>query len=699
MENTKKDILWRLYLVFAGILLVGIAVVAQIANIQFMHGEEYRAMADSTHTKRQIIMPQRGSIYSENGDVLATSFPYFHIYMDPVAPNENDFKKNIDSLALDLSALFGDKSASQYKQKIIQARKQKKRYLEIHKFVTFPEKQRLEKFPLFRYGKNRGGLIAEQVEQREYPYGSLANRTIGYVSPVTGKKIGLEGAYDTLLSGKPGYALMRKITGGSWMPVGDGNEIDPVDGVDVITTLDVNMQDITETALRRSLVQFDAAWGTAIVMEVKTGKIKSIVNLSRTAPGVYNEDYNYAVTTLVEPGSTWKLVSLMCMLEDGLTIKDHVDLNMGQFQFADRTMWDSERHNRRDVSVKTAFALSSNVGISRLAAKYYQAEPEKYIQHLQDIGITERTGIEIKGEPLPVIKKNPSDKNNWYKTTIPWMSVGYELQITPLQLLTFYNGIANDGKMMKPYLVQETREYGTTKEKFEPEVLHEKFCSQKTIEQLKECMLEVVDSGTAKHLKNNFYQFAGKTGTAQLLENGVYGHNHLASFAGYFPADNPKYSIIVIVNSPSPHGGVYYGGYVSAPVFREVADKVYSHFVNMREPINESDSIYAGVQTTAKGNAYDFRQILTWLHVDETFDDNDEWVSVHANGKSSTHTPIELYKYTMPDVKGMGLRDALYLLESNGLRVGVTGAGKVIAQSINAGSAIQKGSYVMLQLN
>lgn len=698
MQNTKKDILWRLYLVFAAIVLVGIAIIGQIANIQFVHGDEYRSMADSTHTRREEIAPQRGSIYSEHGDVLATSFPYFHIYMDPSAPNTADFKKNIDSLSIDLAKMFGDKSPAQYKQKITQARSQKKRYLEIHKFVTFPEKQKLEQFPLFRLGKNRGGLIAHQIEHREYPYGSLANRTIGYTNANTGKKIGLEGAFDTLLSGKPGYALMRKINGGSWVPVGDENEIDPVDGVDVITTLDINMQDITETALRRSLVQFDAAWGTAVVMEVKTGKIKAIVNLSRTAPGVYNEDLNYAISHRIEPGSTWKLFSLMCLFEDGLSIDDHVDLNMGEYQFADRTMWDSERHNRRDVSVKTAFALSSNVGISRLAYQYYQKDPEKYVAHLQQSGIVNKTGIEIQGEPKPIFKQDPSDKDNWYKTTIPWMSVGYELQITPLQLLTFYNGIANDGKMMKPYLVQETKQFGVTKTQYEPVVINDHLCSDKTIEQLKECLLAVVDSGTAKHLKNSYYQFAGKTGTAQLLEGNTYGHNHLASFAGYFPADAPKYSMIVVVNSPSPNGGVYYGGYVAAPVFREVADKVYSHFVNMRDPVNASDSVFVGVNASARGNAYDFRQILSWLHVNETFNDNEEWVSVTAQGKSSQYQEIKTYQYTMPDVRGMGLRDAMYLLEANGMIVNVSGVGKVVLQSINPGTAIQKGTYVMITL-
>ncbi|MBK7567770.1 MAG: transpeptidase family protein [Bacteroidetes bacterium] len=695
MDNTKKDILWRLYLSLAAFVVLGLGITAQIINIQFVQGDAYRAMADSARVRTQVIEPKRGSIMSEHHDILATSFPYYKIYMDPVAPNDVDFKKNIDSLSIQLANLFRDKTAAQYKQKITQARKQKKRYIEIYKKATLPQKQKLENFALYRLGKNRGGLITEQIENRAYPYNSLANRTIGYVKD--GRKIGLEGTYDTLLTGKEGYTLMRKIAGGSWMPISDKNEVDPVDGVDVITTLDINMQDITETALRRSLVKNDAAWGTAIVMEVKTGKIKAIANLTRSAPGFYKEDYNYAISTKVEPGSTWKLFSLMCLLEDGLSITDHVDLNQGTYLFADRTMRDSEPHSRRNVTVETAFALSSNVGISRLAYDYYQKEPQKYIDHLIQSGIANKTGIEISGEPKPYFKKDPKDKELWYKTTIPWMSVGYELTVTPLQLLTFYNGIANDGKMMKPYLVQETQQYGATIQEFEPIVLNEKLCSKSTVDQLQECMLAVVDSGTAKHLKNEYYQFAGKTGTAQLVENGVYGHNHLASFAGYFPYENPKYSIVVIISDPN--SPVYYGGYVSAPVFREISDKVYSHFINMREPVNMADTSFVGVTASAKGNAYDFRQILKWLNVNETFDDNEEWIAINTNGKSSTHELIKTYQYTMPNVKGMGLRDAMYLLESNGLKVGVSGSGKVTSQSVEAGQAINKGTFVSIQLN
>ena len=378
-------------------------------------------------------------------------------------------------------------------------------------------------------------------------------------------------------------------------------------------------------------------------------------------------------------------------------MNDHVDLNYGTYRFSDQTMYDSEQHNRTNVTVKTAFALSSNVGISRLASQMYQKDPKKYTQHLIESGITNVTGIELSGERKPVFKLDPSNKNEWYGTTIPWMSVGYELELTPLQLLTYYNGIANDGVMMKPYLVQETQQYGVTLEATEPVILNEKLCSDATVKKLQECLLAVVDSGTAKSLKNEYYQFAGKTGTAKVVENGVYSHNYLASFAGYFPYDSPKYSIVVMVHSPS--NGAYYGGAVAAPVFREIADKVYSHFINIREPVNERNEMFVGVDANAKGYAYDFRQILDWLNVSEGFDDNEEWVAINANGKSAEHQAIKTYQYTMPDVRGMGLRDAMYLLETTGLKVIVNGAGKVVAQSVTPGQAINEGTIVTIQLN
>ncbi|MBC8047417.1 MAG: transpeptidase family protein [Fimbriimonadaceae bacterium] len=696
MRGVKKDILWRLNLALVLIALVGVAVIFQIGKIQFIDGDKYRAQADSVHVKYVTLNAERGNIYADGGNLLAASFPYYNIIMDPLASSKEDFSKYVDSLAFGLSKVYGDKSKSEYKQIITSARKNGKRYVVLYKKATVPQMEETKKLSLFRKGKYTGGLIIETFDKRVYPYGSLANRTIGYTNK-EGIKVGLEGAYDKQLSGISGKQLMQKITGGTWLPMSDDAAVEPLDGMDVITTLDVNIQDITETALRRSLVKNNAAWGTAIVMEVKTGKIKAIANLTKAGESIYNETLNYAVAQGVEPGSTFKLFSLMCLFDDNkVDINDTVNLNGGILQYHGGTMYDSEPHHRYNVSVKTAFALSSNVGISRLVNDNYKNDKQKFAQHFIDAGLINKTGVEVAGEGKPVIKTDP-EADNWYATTLPWMSVGYELQITPLQLLTFYNAIANDGKMMKPYLVEATKQYGENIQEFKPVVLKEKLCSDNTIRQLKICLEAVVDSGTARNLKNEYYDFAGKTGTAQLIENGHYVHKYLASFAGYFPAENPKYSIIVCINAPS--NGAYYGGAVSAPVFREIGDKLFSHHLGINEPINATDSLRKKIIVDAKGYKYDLHKILSWLKINADFDNSAEWVAMQTNTTGIQTQTIADDENKMPSVKGMGLRDALFILENKGLTVNPIGRGKVVSQSIEAGQFIQSGNYVLIVLN
>ncbi|MFN3939467.1 MAG: penicillin-binding protein, partial [Chitinophagales bacterium] len=481
------------------------------------------------------------------------------------------------------------------------------------------------------------------------------------------------------------------------VPLNAENEVEPVDGNDIYTTIDINIQDIAENALRNALIQHDAAWGTAIVMEVKTGKIKAITNLTRIEPAYYEERYNYAIAELVEPGSTFKLFSLLALYEDGFVDPwDSVDLNNGTIQFYNRTMSDSEgKHHYRNVTVETAFAKSSNVGISRLVNENYKSDKEKFLKHISDIGLDTLTGVDIAGEPNPKFKLNPKAKN-FSGVTMPWMSVGYELQITPLQLLNFYNAVANDGKLMRPMLVSEIRSYGALVETNKPEVLNNKICSDKTLKKLQKALMAVVDSGTAKNIRNDYYKIAGKTGTAQLLMNGRYTDRYLASFAGYFPADQPKYSCIVMVNSPS--NGLFYGGYVAAPVFREIADKVYSHHISMATAVNKDDSLYHGVSAYSKGYRYDFEEILDWFNLDNQLSEDADWIVVHPVEDTLKAQPVHVKENVMPSVKGMGLRDALYVLENQGLKVDVSGKGKVLYQSIAPGENIRKGMYVMIKL-
>jgi cell division protein FtsI (penicillin-binding protein 3) len=617
--------------------------------------------------------------------------------MDPTVVKDALFKRSIDSLATGLSKILGDQSASYYKNKITNARRNGVKYVVLHKKASVPQYLAIRELPIFREGRFTGGLYTERLELRERPYGSLASRTVGIYRE--SNKVGLEGSYDSILSGVTGLQLQRKVAGGVWMPLNDENQIEPIDGLDIITTIDVNIQDITETALRRILIKNDAAWGTAVVMEVATGKVRAISNLTRQTEGEYSEVLNYAVGQLVEPGSTFKLYSLLSLLEDGyVSITDSVDLNLGTITYSGQPMQDSEgEHHYRNVTVQEAFAKSSNVGISRLVTENYKNDKKKFVDRIDEIGLNRATGINIPGEPEPVFKMDPANRKEWSGITLPWMSVGYELQITPMQLLTFYNAIANDGKMMQPMLVEATSRYGKVEQSFKPVVLNDKICSDKTLQQLQICLQAVVDSGTAKNISNPYYKIGGKTGTAQQLINSSYSTtSYLASFAGYFPADDPKYSCIVVVSEPSKM--VFYGGYVAGPVFREIADKVYSHDLNIIDPVNAVDTLYAGVHTSAKGYSDDFRDILDWFKIDAPAGASSEWWNLEVEKDQAKASNVSIREQLMPSVKGMGLRDALYMLENMGLQVAVTGTGKVVYQSIQPGQSIYKGARVTIKL-
>jgi cell division protein FtsI (penicillin-binding protein 3) len=697
MTEVKKDILWRLYLTFTFLVLAAFAIVGQIVRVQYVQGDHYRELAKETQIRNASIEAKRGNIYAQDGALLAASFPYYRIIMDPTVVKDALFRKGIDSLATGLSKILGDQSASYYKNKITNARRNGVKYVVLHKKASVPQYLAIRELPIFREGRFTGGLYTERLELRERPYGSLASRTVGIYRE--SNKVGLEGSYDSILSGVTGLQLQRKVAGGVWMPLNDENQIEPIDGLDIITTIDVNIQDITETALRRILVKNDAAWGTAVVMEVSTGKVRAISNLTRQSEGEYSEVLNYAVGQLVEPGSTFKLYSLLSLLEDGyVSINDSVDLNLGTITYSGQPMQDSEgEHHYRNVTVKEAFAKSSNVGISRLVAENYKNNKAQFVNRIEKIGLNKATGINIPGEPEPVFKMDPANRKEWSGITLPWMSVGYELQITPMQLLTFYNAIANDGKMMQPMLVEATSRYGKVEQTFKPVVLNSKICSDKTLEQLHICLEAVVDSGTAKNISNPYYKIGGKTGTAQQLVNSSYSTtSYLASFAGYFPADDPKYSCIVVVSEPSRM--VFYGGYVAGPVFREIADKVYSHDLNIIDPINAHDTSYAGVHASAKGYSDDFRDILDWFNIDAPAGATAEWWNLDVQHDQAKASNVQLREQLMPSVKGMGLRDALYMLENMGLQVAVTGTGKVVYQSIQPGQSIYKGARVTLKL-
>lgn len=695
--NTKKEIVLRVYLVFGLILLVAGAISVQVLKIQVKEGPVWVSLADSLTTKYISIEAGRGNLLSEDGGLLATSLPYFEVRVDWKSPAMRDelFDKHVDSLSIMMAAFLG-KPKHDVKKSIIQARKRGNRYFLIAKNLTYPELQEIKSWPLFNLGRYKGGLIVMRRNKRVNPYKMLAHRTIGYVRDDI-LPVGLEGSYDDYLTGVKGKRLMQKIAGGTWIPVNDEEEISPQNGKDVVTTIDINLQDVLENALLKALQRHKADHGTAVLMEVKTGKIRAIANIGSFKDGSYWEKYNYAVGEAREPGSTFKTASMIALLEDGyVDLNDSVDLENGAVNFYDKTMRDSDDHELRKVSVKHAFEISSNVGISKLIDKYYSHQPEKFIAHLERMGLTDKTEIEIKGEAEPFIKK--ADSKDWTGITLPWMAVGYELTLTPLQVLNFYNAIANDGIHVKPTLVSSVQEYGKELEKFDAKTDNKRICSKETLVKLKQLMEGVVENGTASHLKSPYYRIAGKTGTAQIAKgNSGYRKVYLASFAGFFPADNPAYSCIVTISEPKM--GVYYGGWVAGPVFKEVSDKIYASTIDLHNQINNEKAYLADYRPQSKaGFRMDTEEIYDWLEVEKQTSENTDWIECENQREGVALKAKQISDKAIPDVRGMGLRDAMYLLENMGLKVKVEGRGRVYYQSVRYGTPITPGREIVLKL-
>lgn len=684
----KKDILWRIYLLYFGVCLVGLAIIGKIAQLQFIEGEYWKQKAEERTTEFKTIEAARGNIYADDGaTLLATDLPFYEVHMDVNAdPITNKiFNTNVDSLALCLSQLFKDKTPKEYKRQLVSARKEGSRYHLIRRNVTYTELKELKSFPIFRLGRYKGGLIVMQINKRKMPFQMLAQRTIGYKMNEV-KPVGLEGAYDNQLQGVNGKRLMQKLAGNIWVPVNDENEVEPQDGKDLITTIDINIQDVAEHALYEQLKAQEADHGCVVLMEVKTGEIKAIANLTKNKNGEYIETYNYAIGESAEPGSTFKLASLMAAMEDGLIdLNDKVDLENGATTFYNRTMRDSHQPSEQIVSVQRVFEISSNVGVSKLINNAYAKNPQKYIDRLYQFHLNDTLSLEIAGESRPFIK---STKNkNWSGVSLPWMSIGYEVRVTPLQILTFYNAVANDGKMVKPKFVNEVRYRGQTLEKYTPTIIEEQICSKETIVKARKMMEGVVENGTAQNLKNPHYKIAGKTGTVQKVVDGRYSKQaYGASFVGYFPADNPVYSCIVVISNPQKE--IYYGGLVSAPVFRAISDRVYAANLDIHhEPELEK---MPDLQFVHNGNPTDLKQIFTRLELKD-----------YENILETSNyivAPVKEEENMVPNVQGMGLRDAIFILENKGLVVKFQGRGVIKQQSLEPGTKVAKGSEIILEL-
>jgi cell division protein FtsI (penicillin-binding protein 3) len=649
----QKNILKRFYLILLVLLIFSGAIVYKIIQIQMIDGDHYKSIAENTVYKSFIIEPNRGNLYDANLNLLATSVPEYEIRFDAITVSKENFDKNLMPLSNALAKFF-DKPVSYYKTKLLRARQQQNRYVFIAKNLDFSDLQTLKAFPLFNLGPYKGGFIIEQSIKREHPLGKVGRRTVGY------NNVGLEGAFNEYLQGKKGKQFKQKISKGQWKPLNDGNTIEPKDGLDVVSTVDVNIQDIAHFALLRQLEKFNADHGSVIVMETKTGEIKAIANLGRTEENKYYEKRNYAVWESHEPGSTFKLMSLAAALEDKVVDTSHIiDTRNGVIKYYNRKVKDSRIGGYGKITMGKAFQVSSNTAFAQMIHDNYKNNPEQFIDRLVNMGINEKIGLEIKGEGRPSLP-HPDDKN-WYGTTLPWMSFGYGVSMTPLQTLTFYNAIANDGVKVKPRFIKKIMDKGKDLKVYDKPIIQNTVCTSETAKILQDLLRKTVEQGTAENIYNKNFSMAGKTGTCQ-TEYWIESGRYIASFAGYFPADNPKYSCIVTVHKPDTKIG-FYGSQVAAPVFAEIAEKIYT-----KTPIKDeiiSDSIFK---------------------LDQSFTMNEKLFE--------TQESID----KMPDLIGLALMDAISILENLGVKVKFEGEGKVKKQSVAKGENLNNIKLVKLSL-
>ena len=644
--------------------MLAISIVVKLINIQFVKGDYYIGLSEENNIKNIIIPANRGSVYSSGGKLLATSVPKYDIRFDALAPSDKNFNQNLTKLSNSLS-VFYNKPANYYMKLLKNARDSKNRYLLIARNLGYNDHVKIKNFPLLKLGSFKGGLIIEQKTKRDYPMGGIAQRTIGYERKDDQGNItrpGIDGAFGSkYLQGVDGKRLSQKIGKGQWKPIEDFNQIEPQDGLDIYTTIDVKIQDVAHFALLEQLEKFKADHGSVVVMEVSTGEVKAISNLGRTSVGTYYEKLNYAVGESHEPGSTFKLMGMVAALEDKVVdTSDVIDTERGVLSFYGRNVRDSKRGGYGKISVAKAFEVSSNTAMVKLVNDNYKDNPEKFIDRLYSMGLNNTLDLPILGEGIPKIT-HPSDKKNWDGLDLPWMAFGYGVSITPLQTLAFYNAIANDGVMLKPRFLKEVKDFDKTIEVFNKEVINPSVCSKETARKVQKMMQNVVEKkhGTAHNIYSPSFSMAGKTGTCQTeywKESGLY----ISSFAGYFPAENPKYSCIVVIHKPEKKIG-YYGNVVAAPVFKKIAQKIYSE------------------------TAIEDR--LKEIEISELESKNDIYISLDKD------------RSLMPNVTKLNLSDAIALLENLGLVVEVSGNGNKINQSVKSGSKINKNQKVILKLS
>jgi cell division protein FtsI (penicillin-binding protein 3) len=692
------------------LIIIAIAIFIRTAQIQIVEGPYWKTKRDSAHVDLRPVKGERGSIMAKDGSLLASSLPFYEIRMDTKAGAMTDklFDENIDSLATCLMPWVKDRFSTKedFKANLQSARIIGNRYYFIARGVSYPELQKIKTFPLLKLGPYKGGIIVNRLSRRSKPYKMLAHRTIGYVTQ--DRKVGLEESFNDVLEGASEMQLMQRVAGGYWIPLGDISEIEPKRGDDIVTTIDIDIQDIAGNALLKALKIHDAAYGCAIVMDVKTGAIRAIANIGKTKSGNYYENYNHAIGTKSEPGSTFKLATIMALLEDGFVdLDDTIALNQGQYEFYGEEMKDASFHGLDSATVRRAFEISSNVGMAQMAFNNYETKGKRdqFIKRLEQFHLNKLTDIEITGEKSPYIKSPQKEKDKWSGTTIPWMAIGYELELTPLQLLNLYNTVANGGKMMKPYLVSEVQRFGKTIKTFEPEIIDNQIAKSSTIKKAQQLLEGVVENGTANNIKPRTYRIAGKTGTAQRNYSKIKKGERLkyqASFAGYFPSNNPVYSCIIVITDPS--SGQFYGSQVAAPVFKEIADRCFVKETKSQIAINKNPKValtYSQLPVYSLGYRKDFEVALDYFGLKYNKNVLTDWIVMDIDSSSMLLQPrIEKVRKIVPNVVGMGLRDAVYKMEEKGIRVYVVkGKGKVKSQSVKAGRAIKMGMRAYLTLD
>jgi cell division protein FtsI (penicillin-binding protein 3) len=700
----RDEIVWRGGLVYFAIALLALILLARIVILQYVQRGKWADMSEKFVYKTAEMPANRGDILTSDGRLLASSVPNYTIYMDTRSTGMSPatWSNGISGLSAGLAQLLGDRSASGWKSAITEARKNGDRYFLIKRKVSYATLKKLKELPIFREGQYKGGMVAQPESSRERPNFDMAARTIGFLSQGSdGNEVGVEGAFDKDLAGKNGVAVKQRLTGGDWIMVESPNSVESRDGNDVETTLDLDLQDVATTALLNQLRKNDADHGCAVLMEVATGNIKAIANLGLQSDGDYHEIYNFALGESTEPGSTFKLPSLMAAIEDGvIDTGDIVDTGTGSVKYYNKVIRDTKENGYGKITVKQVFEKSSNVGTSKLIYEHYKDNPKDFVNRLYAMRLNKKLELQIKGEGEPLVRY-PGDKL-WSGLSLPMMSHGYEVQLTPLQILAFYNAVANDGKMMRPLFVSAIMRNGSVIKSFEPEVILNSIASRSTIRKARKMMEGVVEHGTATNLKNANYKIAGKTGTAQIAKD-KYGYktgariSYQASFVGYFPAENPLYSCIVVVNAPS--NGVYYGNLVAGTVFKEISDKVYAtRFFRDYKPENNED-IKPSAPDAGNGYRADINEVLKNLDVRYRRTADDDWVATRESGDTVSLAGVKIEPGLVPDVRGMSLRDAIYLLENSGLRIKYSGKGRVLRQSPEHGARYNDETVVSLEMN